>query len=187
LRPGETRVLVPARLETETTDYLMSVVSLASGTALPGPTSICTPVAAFNYPNYVWGQATTCRAGFALKSYTSIPGEGFWRRLPIGAELDSSRCKWTLVNPATHRVEGYAYFDGGGPAPNQTVTLRRTKPPGPGVSLRTGSDGTFAFANVQVAEYALSVDSPDYLAEPIAVAVQSGQDSKGIVMKLVRK
>jgi uncharacterized membrane protein len=188
LRPGETRVLESTRLDDAKNDYLLAVVSLANGKdIIVGPTSICTAISNFNYPNYVWGQNATCRPGFVLRTYSPIPDEGFWRPLPLGTEVDRSVCKWTLTNPATHRVEGYAYFDGGSVAPNQTVTLRLAGTTGPGVSTRTGQDGSFLFPNIQSARYTLSVDSPDYASDPMVVVVQAGHDTKGLAIKLVKK
>jgi uncharacterized membrane protein len=187
LRPGQTRVLVPARLETDTTDYLVSVVSLANGQESAGSASICTSVSPFSYPSYVWEQSTTCRAGFVSRKYEPISGAGFWLRVPMGTDLDVRQCQWTLSNPATHRLEGNVYFDGGGPAPDQMVILARTQPPGPSASTRTGADGTFSFANLQIAGYTVRVDAPGYLSEPVPVVLQGGQDSKGITIKLVKR
>jgi len=185
LAPYQTYVLVPARLDLTTTDYFFSIVALPRGPEVSGTISICTPTTNFSYPNYTWG--TACGGAFMKRAFNQVQDNGFWQRMPLGTALDVRQCRWTLSNPGTHRVEGYVYSEDSGPAPNLPVTIRRVAPPGGSAMVQSGLDGTFAFTNLQIAQYAVSVDSPTFSSEPVSVTIQAGQDSKGIAIKIVKK
>jgi len=183
LSPYDTAVLWTRHIDPGT-KYLVSVVS-PNGQAVAGPTLLCTSTTPFSYPNYAWHQPGTCVRGFLSRSYNALSVNTFCQNVPLGTDIDSRGCKWPTWNPQTHRIEGYAYSDENGPAPNQKVVLRRTTQPQATSSVQTGSDGKFTFQDLQYASYTLGVESQDYDSQQVPVVVNAGQDSKDVTIKLV--
>ena len=183
IAPYRTAVLVQTRLDFATTDYFVSIVR-PNRVEVPGPISLCAPASRFNLPNVRWG--VPCGPPFAAHSFNRLEDKGFFEHIPIGAEDAMNRCTWQITNPATHRVEGYVYSEGG-PTPDQSVTLRRVSPPAAAAPVRTGVDGKFAFANLQAGVYTVSADSPDYSSQPVQVTIQVGRDTKEVAIKVDKK